>query len=217
MDFGAAKNLGQVMRSILLLAVFTMLSAGVFAQKFPLEANTPDGKTVVLYEDGTWRPRTLVLDQAIIRKTDFATLKLPSKLGFHEFWVDPKLWKATPPPNASMERFFTHESQEAWCGIIPERIQVTREALAKSSLGYMTRVDANARVEQKTRAFVNGMRGDVQEVNATVEGFFLTYYVFLWSGSSGTVQISCWTSQNLIEEYKPVFNDFFGGFMLLEQ
>ena len=205
------------MPSIILLVVLAAISTSIFAQKFPIEANTPDGKTVVLYEDGTWRPRTLVLDQAIIRKTQFATVKLPSKFGFHEFWVDPKLWVTTTPPSVDVERFFTYENREAWCGVIPERMQITREALSKVSFENIKRLDGRARIEQQSRAFVNGLHGDVFEATATVDGFLVTYYGFLWSGSAGTVQMTCWTSQNLIEEYKPIFNDFFGGFMLLEQ
>lgn len=204
---------------IMLIFIFAILvipaQSSFAATSFPIEATTADGKIVVLHEDGTWRPKTLQLDHSVIRKSDFATRVLKSRLKFYEFSVDPKIWKDHQATGA-FEYDFEHTDGEAWCGIIPERIQVTQDALVKVAVANLQKTDQSGKLEQRSKAYVNGLGGEVVELSARVEGFFLSYYTFLWSGSKGTVQITCWTSSNVVEEYKPIFNDFFGGFLLAE-
>lgn len=200
-----------------LLASLTLIVALTPAMSaladFPLEAKTSDGNIVVLHEDGTWRPKTLQLDHSILRKSDFATRQLTSRLKFYEFWIDPKLWKDAQAEGA-FEYLFEHQSGEAWCGIIPERVQLTRDALLKAVIYNVQQAAPNAKLEQRSKAYVNGLGGEVVELSGTFEGFFASYHTFLWSGDKGTVQLTCWTSQSVLDEYRPVFNDFFGGFLL---
>lgn len=202
----------------LIAVICTALSASsaFAAAGFPMEAKTADGKTVTLYEDGTWRPKTLQLSHSILRKSDFATKKHVSRLRFYEFWSDPKIWAISPPgENEHFEFLFEHRGGEAWCGIIPERMQLTQEGLVKAALQNFQAADKTGKFVQRSIAFVNALKGDVVEFSGTVEGVYITYYSFLWSGAPGTAQISCWTSTNLIDEYRPIFNDVFGGFLLV--
>lgn len=185
------------------------------AQKFPIEAKTPDGKAVVLYEDGTWRPKTLQLDHTVIRKSEFATKMLTSRAGFYEFWIDEKTW-ISDTPSGDFEYMFSHKSNEAWCGIIAERIQMTKDALPAAIMKNLTTQDPEAKLIQKSKAYVNGLAGEVLEISATTQGYLITYYPFIWTGSKGTVQLYCWAPQNLMEEYRGSFNDFFGGFILTQ-
>jgi hypothetical protein len=186
-----------------------------YSGEFPMEAKTNDGSAVTLYEDGTWRPKTLQLDHRIIRKGDFANQLVKSRFGFFEFWVDPKIWHREQDSGA-FEFSYAHNDNEAGCGVIPERVQMTQDALRNAVLKNVQATDSKAKIAQESKAFVNGLGGQVVELNATVEGLFITYYTFLWTGSKGTVRIACWTASAVIDVYRPVFNDFFGGFMLTE-
>lgn len=191
-------------------------SAAFAASGFPMDANTPDGKSVTLYEDGTWRPKTLELGHSILRKSTFATKKHSSRLRFYEFWSDRKIWSAqSPQENEHFEFLFQHKGGEAWCGIIPERMQLTQDGLVKAALQNFQAADKSGKFVQRSMAFVNALKGDVVEFSGTLDGVYISYYSFLWSGAPGTAQLSCWTSTNLIDEYRPIFNDFFGGFMLV--
>lgn len=202
----------QLVSLAMLVALPLAMSASA---EFPIEAKTSDGKIVVLHEDGTWRPKTLQLDHRILRKSDFATRQLKSRLKFYEFWVDSKLWKDIQAEGA-YEYSFEHQSGEAWCGIIPERIQVTRAGLVKGAVSNLHQVDPNGKLEQRSKAYVNGLGGEVVELSGTSDEFLISYHTFLWSGDKGTVQIACRTSRNILDEYRPVFSDFIGGFMLVE-
>jgi hypothetical protein len=204
----------QCLRNFLMAALLLSLPVPrCYATTFPIDAKTLDGSSVILYEDGTWRPKTLQLDHSIIRKGQFANELHKSKLGFYEFWVDRKAWQAEDASGA-FEFNFAHADGEGWCGIIPERIQLTKEALRSAVLNNAKSSDPNASLAQSSNAFVNGLSGEVLEVSANMEGMYISYYMFLWSGSKGTVQIICWSGSTVIDEYRPVFNDFFGGFLL---
>lgn len=203
------------------LAMGVVLFFGVFsasllnAQEFPLEAKTSDGKTVLIYEDGTWRPKTLQLSHSVIRRSEFATKRVASRLGFYEFMYDPNAWKPEAT-EGSFEHSYIHRSEEAWCGIIPERMQMTKDALSQAVLTNLRSSAPDGALVQKSKAFVNGLAGEVLEMKATYEGYFITYYTFVWTGAKGTVQLTCWTSQNLIDEYRDDFHDFYGGFALVD-
>lgn len=80
----------------------------------------------------------------------------------------------------------------------------------------LTTQDPEAKLIQKSKAYVNGLAGEVLEISATTQGYLITYYPFIWTGSKGTVQLYCWAPQNLMEEYRGSFNDFFGGFILTQ-
>jgi len=192
-----------------------LLSLPSVAIDFPIEATTADKKVVLLYEDGTWRPKTLQLDHSVIRKGDFSTKKLSSKVGFYEFWYDPKAW-VVKSPEGTFEYLFEHKSEEAWCGVIPERIQMTKEALANANFYNLRFLAPDATLVQKSKAFVNGLGGEAIELKATMEGYYLSFYTFAWTGAKGTVRLTCWTSQNLLDEYRDTFHDFFGGFLLVD-
>lgn len=201
--------------SHLFVAIVVMAPISCAAQSFPLEAKTGDGQSVMLYEDGTWRPKTLQLDHSIIRKSQFATKQAVSRYGFYEFWFDPGSWSPGSPEGA-FEHFFSHKDEEAWCGIIPERIGMTRDALANALVVNLRSTAPDGALVQRSRAFVNGLEGEVVELRATVDGYFVSYYSYVWTGPRGTVQLTCWTGQGVLDEYRDVFHDFYGGFMLAE-
>ena len=203
-----------------LLLGFAALIAGAqvaLASDYPIEAKTSDGKTVNLYEDGTWRPKTLKVDHEIIRKDKFATSVLQSRLRFYEFWYDPKLWQPEEPAQGeAFEVVFTYQgaTDEAWCGIIPERSQMTQDALVGAVFQNFQSAAADTKMLQRSRAYVNSLRGDIVEMTGTFDGFHIAYSTFAWSGNPGTVQITCWTFPNLLDEYRPIFGKFYGGFEL---
>ena len=186
------------------------------AARFPMDATTPDGKSVTLYEDGTWRPKTLELSHSVIRKSDFATARYGSRLGFYEFMVDPKLWSPMTGSAKSAEFQFQNKSGEAWCEVFATRIQMTQDSVLESAVRDMQAADKSGKVIQTSVAFVNALRGNVFEWRGTVQGVVASFYTFVWSGAPGSVQLTCWTSANLANEYRSAFNDFFGGLLLAE-
>ena len=109
---------------------------------------------------------------------------------------------------------FQGHGDEAWCGLIPERAQLRQEGLINAIELNLKEVADEARMVQRSRAFVNGLRGDIVEMEASFDGFDAVYLTFAWSGSPGTIQVSCWTFPNLIDEYRPKFAEFYGGFEL---
>lgn len=189
-------------------------TSGLAADRFPIDATTEDGKTVTLHEDGTWRPRATDPEQLKFGKGELATQRHASRLKFFELWVDPKVWKLGKS-EGDHEFNFEHNSGEAWCSVIPERIQMTQEGLATAALTNFREVDPKATMGRRYKASVSGVEGEVVEMSGASSGYLITFHSLLLTGRHGSVQLSCWTSPNLLEEYRRTFDEFFGGYVLV--
>jgi hypothetical protein len=107
---------------------------------------------------------------------------------------------------------FTHRSGEVWARVIAERVEIPITRMEDVALGNAREADPNARVIRRGTRTVNGMKMMFLEIDATVEHVPVRYYGHYYSDSSGTVQIIGWTSRNLIEEHRPLIENFVSGF-----
>ena len=89
-----------------------------------------------------------------------------------------------------------------------------QDVLVSNVFQNMRDVAPNAKIAQQVKSYVNGLRGDIVEIEAFFDGYNLSFLSYVTSGRRGTVQLNCWTTENLIDEYRPVFMSFYGGFFL---
>ena len=57
----------------------------------------------------------------------------------------------------------------------------------------------------------------VREFEATVEGISLTFYVHYYSDQAGSIQLVAWTGRSLLDEYRPLIEEFVAGFEVRER
>jgi S1-C subfamily serine protease len=109
---------------------------------------------------------------------------------------------------------FRHQNGEAFFRIIAERTQMTFEGLEAQVVANARTADPQARIARKGWRTVNGERVMVLEIEATVTGIPIVYYGHYYTGTIGTIQIVGWTSRNLLDEHRVLFDGVASGLQI---
>ncbi len=195
------------------LLVFTIAHA---QQK----AVTETGKEVILFEDGTWKYQNqednaetaIATNPSKFVKDEKATFLLKSSKLNVGFWLNPKTWsfkKSTENPDAEYE--LQLKDGDLYGMVITEKVEVPLETLKNIAFENAQKVAPDLKVMKEEFRNVNGLRVLLLQMNGTMQGVKFTYYGYYFSSSNGTVQVITYTSQNLLERYKPECERFLNG------
>jgi len=78
-------------------------------------------------------------------------------------------------------------------------------------------VAPDIRVLKEGDRVVNGVTVSYMEMVGTIQGIPFTYLGNYYSGSTGSVQVIGYTSQDLVEKYRVNIDELINGFTILEQ
>lgn len=170
--------------------------------------DTGDGRTAVLFDDGTWAylsdiDRDVGSSSGMITVSD--SRNLVSVTYDNATWTrfpDPR----TLSPDASLA--FSHRDGDAYALVITERTSVPLKTLSNMVLQNARAVAGDAEMVSSEPGTVNGEQGLFVDVEATVNGIPIRYHNLVWSGDEGSVQVITFASQNLFEEYRADFDRF---------
>ena len=76
--------------------------------------------------------------------------------------------------------------------------------------------DPDASIVHEEYRTVNGQEVLSVRMNVKYQGIPFTFAGYLYGGSSGSIQLLAWTSQNLFEEYETVLFELLNGLEILE-
>ena len=111
-----------------------------------------------------------------------------------------------------MTQLFEHSSGEVSLSLIVERSEIPVEAMYGIALANGRVVDPEVRATRRGSRSVNGVQVGFQEMEATVDGIPFTLFGHYYSDSSGTIQITGWTTTNLIDEHRDTIERFVASF-----
>lgn len=198
------------MLRVLIAGLLLFSSHAASSSDYPMEARTPKGGIVILHEDGRWEKKTQIDEGSSL-------VFYYSRLDFFDFRFDEKLWEIIGHGEmvTSAPLFeFQNPTGEAWCNLIPERSQISQEQLIPIIISNFKSRIANFKILQRYKLEINGLSTDIVEISGSLKGYNVAYSTLAWTGQSGTIQISCWTFPNLLNEYRPRFESFFSGLSL---
>lgn len=210
------------MNRILAFFICALLSISGFCQT---RAVTETGEEVVLYNDGTYiYANTNEAPMAEVKtnpkkftKSEESTFLLKSKKVNMGFWLDPKKWSfSKPTENPDAEYEVALKGEDLYGVIITEKIEVPLESLKNIVIENARSLAPDIRVMQEEYRNVNGQRVLFLQLNGTAQGMKISYYGYVFSNSSGTVQLITFTSQNLLEQYKEDGEKLINGLVMLE-
>jgi hypothetical protein len=211
-------RLGEIMRQIIALTIGILLLSGGVIVAQTIEATTPDGKTVILSPDGTWKYKeksTSTSTGADFVKPPEAKDVLKSSKGFVELWFDSTKWKPTASSdNPSAEFSLTHSSGDAYAMAIIERISMPISTLKGIALENAKKVAPDAKVTFEEERIVNGVKVVAMRIEGTIQGIPFTYYGYYWTGKAGSLQVITYTGQNLFNEFESDFTKLLNGVVI---
>jgi hypothetical protein len=182
-------------------------------------ATTEDGKSIIVYPNGTWRhaagtpqPKDLVY-----AKPDTARQAYDARRGGFQVWYDSDKWKPGKPAKQDIETLFNHVSGELWAMVISERIPVPLATLRDAAVANAQDADPNVKVALEERRRVNGLDVIVLQLEGVVQGIPFTYHGYFYSTTSGTIQVIAFTPQSMFSEYRDEITRFLNGLTLRPQ
>lgn len=170
--------------------------------------NTGNGRTAVLFDDGTW---AYLSDLDTSGSSSSGMITASDSRNIVSVTYDNDTWTRFPDPrtlspDASLA--FSHREGDAYALVIAERTPIPVKSLSNMVLENARAVASDARIISSEPGTVNGEQGLFVDVEATVNSIPIRYHNLVWSGDEGSVQVITFSSQNLFEEYRPDFDRF---------
>jgi hypothetical protein len=199
----------------ILAAVPLLLAAAPWASaQAPTRATTEDGRTVLLYPDGTWKPVPVsparpASGKAFARAAA-ATERVDLLRGGMALFVDPAKWSKAPSEDPT-KISFRHSTGEAYGMVVAERLAIPLARLKEIAISNAREAAPDVRVSFEESRRVNELDVLAMQMEGTIQGIPFTYYGYYYSGPQGSVQLLTYTGSNLFGEYKAEFEDFLNG------
>ena len=185
-----------------------------------LKAVTETGEEVILYDDGTWKYQNedevelkeIPTNSNKFEKSDESTFLLKSSKLNVGIYIDPKKWsfkKATDNPDAEYE--LQLKDGDLYGMVITEKVEIPIEALKSIAIENAKSVAPDLKIVKEEYRIVNGIKVLLLQMNGTMQGIKFSYYGYYYSNTNGTIQFITYTSQNLMDSYRPQSEKLLNG------
>jgi hypothetical protein len=184
------------------------------------KAVTETGEEVILFEDGTWQyqnendllEKEIPTNSKIFKKDKESTFLLKSSKVNVGFYLNPQKWsfkKATD--NLEAEYELQLKGGDLYGMIITEKVEIPLESLKSIALENGKSAAPDLKIAEEEYRTVNGLKVLLLQMNGTMQGIKFSYYGYYFSSTNGTVQFITYTSQNLLDSYRPEIEKLLNG------
>jgi len=209
------------MKKITLLLFGLLAVSLIQAQQ---KAVTETGDEVILYDDGTWKyqnenqlaEKEIPTNPIKFEKDEKSTFLLKSNRLNIGFWLNPKMWsfkKGIDNPDAEYE--LQLKEGDLYGMVISEKLEIPLETLKVIAFENGKAAAPDLNIVKEEYRIVNGIKVLLLQMNGTMQGIKFSYYGYYFSNTNGTVQFITYTSQNLLESYKPKIENLLNGIVEL--
>ncbi|CAM1374679.1 hypothetical protein [Tenacibaculum xiamenense] len=186
---------------------------------------TEKGEEVLLYDDGTWKyknedklvEKEIPTNPKVFKRHEESTFLLKSSKVNIGVYLNPKTWsfkKAVTNPEAEYE--FQLKEGDLYGMMITEKVEIPLETLKSIALETGRTVAPDLKIVKEEYRNVNGLKLLLLQLNGTTQGIKFSYYGYYFSNAGGTVQFITYTSQNLLNSYKPESEKLLNGFVEID-
>jgi hypothetical protein len=215
------KMLRKARPFLLTLFLISVVHSVMLAQT---RATTEDGKTVILYDDGTWKYDSLppkVADTGVV--LSFTKPEAAHKLQKSEkipagIWYNDHKWKVKSSTSGeAYEYMFSLKSGDLYAMFIPERIEIPMDELVTIAKGNAEKVSTEFKEIKEGTRIINGVKMRYMEMKAKVHGIDLMYFGYYYSQKDMTIQFLGYTSESLFKENQAEIESMLNGLVILKQ
>lgn len=192
-----------------------LFCATVMAQ---VRATTDDGRHIIIYDNGTWKPLsdTLSAPLSMYTKPETATASVNGKEVLYRQYFDPAKWQADLTSiNDIKEYAFSLKEDFVFGMVVPERVQMDMALLRAAVMDNAVSASKDMRIIAEEACMVNGNYAEKVIMKGTVDGKPFTYYCLYYTGSRGVVQVITYCNSNIFERHKSTMAAFLHGFTLI--
>jgi len=201
-----------IVRLFSFLVMVILFSTLSFANDVIINVN---GKDVILHDNYTWE----YSDITKINSSDIKTLTITSNLttvlrsknGKYQLNINPNIWDQTRGNNDSAEFQFVNKEQTGFSVVLYDGLPIPLENMKKILIVNANKIDPNSYILNVEKCIVNNTEGELVTYSATTSGLDFTFYAFIASKDSGTIQYTFYTLSSFFEKMKPIFIDAISG------
>lgn len=209
---------GAVLLFALQIRMGLLLASFNFLYSQDIKAVTENGKKVILHDNGQWSfiktNENIHPNLGAYTKNIEATSFVDSKIKTLSFWYNPNNWNVEKLTDGSAEYQFSGKNEELYARIITEKINVPKDLMRQI-------IESNARKAaqvfdpiEESEINVNGIPVNLLKVKVEIQGMKLVFIYYYFSSEIGTIQLFCYTSQEIMEEYEETILDFMNGIVI---
>jgi hypothetical protein len=173
------------------------------------------GRNIILHDNYTWEYaveakagdseiKTLTLNAK-------ATMILKNKNGKYQLSLNPDVWEQTRGNNDSAEFQFVNNDQTGYCVVLFDGLPIPLDSMKQLVIVNAHKVDPNSSISGVEKCIVNNTEGELVTYTASASGLDFTFFTFIASKDSGTIQYTFYTLSSYFEKMKPQFLDAISG------
>ena len=103
--------------------------------------------------------------------------------------------------NSETEYELNYKHGDVYSIIITEEIEIPLESLGEIDLENAKSVAEDIHIVKQEFRNINGKRVLFMQMNGTVYGIAISYYIYYFSNENGTIQLITYTTQKLLDKY----------------
>lgn len=216
---------------MLRLIVVLFVSCFVNVSNAQIKALTETGREVLLSENGTWKyspdsanndndkSDSISTNSHSFSKTNKESFLVKSKNFNVGVYINPSKWLFSPhKENEKIPEYrFSMKSDEGYTMMITERTPISLENMPAIALINAQKASMDIKETFKEYRIVNNKKVLCLKMEGTIQGVKFTYLGYYYSNQNGTIQLLCYTSQNLFDGLKNELETFLNGLVELSQ
>jgi hypothetical protein len=212
--------------------VFLLFTTGLCAVSFAQQrAVTDSGRIVMLNDNGTWQYEETVsasdiaevgadtvVDASYKKYFRPAASKaiLKSERNKSAIWYNTQVWRKNSSAFSEASEFsMTTVKGDGYCTIVTEALQLTYAIMKEAVVKNAQNLSTDFTITSEEFRNVNGKRVMCLTAKASNKGMKFSFMYYIYTGSTGTTQLICYTSDNIFNQRKKDFEDLMNGFVIL--
>jgi len=187
-----------------------------------ITAITEEGRTVILFSNGTWRYANDSVKVSSLELPHYtipgnSTQLLKGKETRYALWYNAEKWNLLPDTiYANCEYALEDRNGERIAMIITESMQVPLATIKEAALGSFKKKGSECRIAEEQKIVVNGTEGLLLKIDALVDGIPVSYLNGYFSTRQGTFQLITYTAYNLFDRHRNELMELISGFEAIE-
>jgi hypothetical protein len=206
----------RLISALQLLVLVLVFLPGPGMCQDPIKAKTETGKDVLLYPDGKWKyveetkkesSEPQVHNKPLSAKTPYKPFA-----GNFEIWMDENKWapfnQTGQGPGMVLSKL---KLGDAYAMIISEEIGMSNTTIKELAIENAKKAGPDFKLISEENRTVNGRDVVSLKFAVTVKGISLAYYGYYYGGKEGTIQVLCYTGENLFDKYQKDMTELMDG------
>ncbi len=196
-----------------IVAAALVLYAGLgFADEIVTDAK---GRKIILHDDFTWEVQQAEArrggETLVLTKSPKFNRVLRTRTGKVTINFNANEWRQASDTNASAEFSFQNLDNNGFGMLIYDGLPIPLATMEEVVIKNANNIDPNASIKNIEKCTVNGTHGELITYQASSTGLDFTFFSFVATKDTGTIQYTFYTLTSVFDKLRPSFLEAISG------